>query len=99
MQIRCTICGGTYYPLDQILIGRVAESFLRSMNYDLAFFTCDGIAEDGTVSFDREETVGVGEIIVKNAKKIVLIADHSKLNKRYTYNICNTRDLDDVIVM
>ena len=69
------------------------------MNYDLAFFTCDGIAEDGTVSFAREETVGLGDILLYNAQKTVLIADHSKLNQRYTYNICNTSDLDDVIVM
>ena len=99
MRIRCTICGGEYYATDKILVGREAEKFLHSINYDIAFLSCDGIDADGTVSVEREDSAALVSISFENAKKCVIIADHSKLNMRYKYNVCNTADADDIIML
>jgi len=99
MRIRCTICGGEYYATDKILVGREAENFLHSINYDIAFLSCDGIDADGTVSVEREDSAALVSISFENAKKRIIIADHSKLSTRYKYNVCNTADADDIIML
>lgn len=99
MKIRCTISGGEYYAADKILRGRFAENFFRSVNYDVAFFGCDGVAEDGTVSVIREDAAELIRIGFVNAAKQIFLADHSKLGVRCTYNVCRTSDADDVIMV
>lgn len=99
MNIKCTICGGEYYAADKILTGHAAESFFYSMNYDIAFLGCDGVEEDGTVSVLRKDSAALYRIGFRNAKKKIIIADHSKRGMRSVYNVCNTADADEVIVI
>ena len=96
--IPCTLTGGIYYESERCLIGRVAESNLREINPDIAFLSCSGISEDGTVSESDEETAILTKIAFKNATKKIILADSSKLNSKYTYNICNTAEADEVII-
>ena len=99
MKIRCTVSGGEYYAADKILHGHVTLSFFRSMNYDLAFFSCDGVAEDGTVSVIREDAAEMIRIGFQNAAKRIFVADHSKLGIRSNYNVCKISDADEVIMI
>ena len=99
MQIRCTVCGGELYVPDKLLIGQTAEAFFRSVNYDIAFLGCDGIAEDGTISVLLEHSVELVKIACQNARKRIVIADHSKSGIRSTYNICKAEEIDELIVL
>ena len=99
MKMRCTISGGEYYAADKILIGRVAESFFRSMNYDVAFVSCDGISENGDLSVIREDSAELIQICLRNSDKLIVVADHTKLGQRCRYNVCNTKDADEVIIL
>lgn len=99
MQIRCTICGGELFAPDKLLIGQTSEAFFRSVNYDIAFLSCDGIAEDGTISVLLEHSIELIKIACQNAKKRILIADHSKSGIRSTYNVLHADDVDDLIVL
>ena len=99
MQIKCTVCGGEYYAPDKIVVGARAYDMLGSVNYDVGFFSCDGIDEDGTVTVDAEDSLALYRVCFKNAKKRILISDHSKLHKRRKYNVCNIKDADDIIML
>ena len=99
MQIKCTVCGGEYYAPDKILVGAMARELLGSVNYDIGFFSCDGIDDDGTVSVESEDSLALFKICFKNAKKRILISDHSKLHRRKKYNACSTDDADDIIML
>ena len=99
MKIRCTISGGEYYAADKILIGRVAERFFRSINYDVAFVSCDGISEEGDISVIREDSAELLQIGLQNADKLIVIADHTKLKQRCRYNSYNTKHADEVIIL
>lgn len=99
MQVKCTVCGGEYYAPDKIVVGSRAYDILGSVNYDVGFFSCDGIDEDGTVTVDTEDSLALYKVCFKNAKKRILISDHSKLHKRRKYNACNTKDADDIIML
>ena len=98
MGIKCTICGGEYYAPDKTVVGPKAYEMLLSINYDVAFFSCDGIDDDGTVSVKNEASVDLLKVCFKNAKKRILIADHSKLHQRKKYNCGNTHDADEFIM-
>lgn len=99
MQIRSTICGGELYAPDKLLVGRASEAFFRSVNYEIAFLSCDGISEDGTISVLLEHSIELLKIACQNAKKRILIADHSKSGIRSTYNVLHADDVDDLIVL
>lgn len=99
MQIKCTVCGGEYYAPDKIVVGTMAHEFLSSFNYDIGFFSCDGIDDDGRVSVDSEDSLSLFKVCFRNAKRRILISDHSKLHQRRKYNACNTADADDIIML
>ena len=97
--IRCILSGGEYFESDRVLIGRSAESFLRSFNTDISFLSCDGISEDGMISVEDENTAEIVRIGFANSKRRIVLADHSKLGGKYTYNICRTEDVDEIILI
>ena len=96
--IPCLITGGEYSERERCLIGRVAENTLREINTDIAFLSCSGISEDGMVTELDEDFAAITRIAFKNASKKIILADNSKLNSIYTYNICTLDEADDVIV-
>ena len=55
--------------------------------------------EKATVTVDTEDSLALYKVCFKNAKKRILISDHSKLHKRRKYNACNTKDADDIIML
>ena len=99
MQVRCTLCGGEYYAPDKIVVGAVASELLRSVNYDVGFFSCDGIDDDGTVTVYSEDSLALFKSCFKNSKRRILISDHSKLHKRRKYTATITQDADDIIML
>lgn len=94
----CSLTGGDYLDSERALFGRGAEEFFRGINPDLAILSCDGIGEDGTVTVDSPESAALDRIAVKNAKKVVLLADKTKRGNTFRYNICHETDVDELIV-
>ncbi len=97
-RIPCILTGGEYREGECCLVGRDAENFLRGINTDLAFLSCDGVAEDGAVTVRDGATAEIVKIAYKNAARRIILAHHSKLGAKYTYNICHRDEADDVIV-
>ncbi len=96
--IRCILTGGEHYEKQKILLGRHTENFLRTMNFDIMVFSCDGISDDGLVTVEDENSAELVKIGFANSKKRVLLADRSKVELKYTYNVCHRDDIDDVII-
>lgn len=93
-----TICTGGEITLESFsYVGHDAESTLSRYNADVAFFSCRGISESGTVSDNSILENSMRKIMIKNSKKQYLLCDQSKLGKTYLNTLCNTDDLDGVI--
>lgn len=97
--VRCILTGGEHYEKQKILLGRHTENFIRTMNFDIMIFSCDGISDDGSVTVENESGAELVKIGFANSKKRVLLADGSKLGLKYTYNVCRRADVDDVIIV
>ena len=99
MRIRCILTGGEYLESSKQLIGRSAEATLRSFNTDIAFLSCSGISEEGYVTVADENAATLVRIGFENATKRIILADRSKLNCKYTYNICKLDEADEIIIV
>ncbi len=93
-----TICTGGEMTLESFsYIGTDAEELLRKYNADIAFFSCRGLSDDGTVSDNSILENSIRRIMMRNSKKSVLLCDKSKLGKKYLNTLCNTNELTLVI--
>jgi len=91
----CT--GGQYLMRNKVFAGYQAEAMLRDFYADLLFFSSQGYSEEGEITDSSEEESALRRVMLSRAKTKVYMCDHTKLNKRYTYRICDKNGVDHVI--
>ena len=79
------------------LIGGLAESTMEQFNADLFFFSCSGLTADGFTSVDMSR-LNLIKKMKKHSAKTVLLADTSKVGKRYTYRGFGFDEIDFVVM-
>ena len=93
-----TICtGGEMTPESFSYVGTDAEQLLRRYHADVAFFSCRGVSEDGTVTDNSVLENVLRRIMIKNSRKKILLCDKSKLGKTYLHTLCDSDELDMII--
>lgn len=83
--------GGEY-----ALSGAYTEEIMQNFNIDKAFIGVGGITESGLTDFIMEEARFRTQII-KNANKVIALADFSKFGIRAMCKVCDVRDIDVLI--
>lgn len=91
----CT--GGRMISSNQAYVGPIAEATLENLCVDLAFFSSQGVSEDGEVTDFSEEETALRRVLLRRAKKPVLLCDSSKVGKKYLYRLGNLKDMAAVI--
>lgn len=72
------VTGGIVRGADGSLVGEAAIRAFESIAVDVAVIGCSGFAEDGTpMDFDPQK-VAVKQAVLRNARRVILIADASK---------------------
>ena len=95
--IRNFCTGGLLLAHSVAYVGNEAESFIANINADLVFFSSRGYTEDGFATDSSVEEAAVRKAMLKNASRAYYLADSSKKNQKYMYNICEMRDVYAVI--
>lgn len=98
MHIPCFLTGGRYNGIEGSLSGRQAEAFLKTINPDIAFLSCEALSDDGQVTDGDADIAEIDKIAVERAKTSVLLMDRSKIGALLTYTVCRTDDLTEVIL-
>ncbi|TKI02622.1 DeoR/GlpR family DNA-binding transcription regulator, partial [Martelella alba] len=96
-QIEVTIIGGRIDDSSQSCIGEHGRRFLRGINPDIAFVTCDAWSLERGVTAPTEEKAGLKEDLLRNARRRVLLADHSKYGAWALYRAVPLDALTDII--
>ena len=91
----CT--GGKMITTNQAYVGPIAEATLESLCVDFAFFSSQGVSEDGEVTDFSEEETSLRRVLLRRAKHPVLLCDSSKVGKRFLYRLGNLSDMSEVI--
>ncbi|MGT2846342.1 DeoR/GlpR family DNA-binding transcription regulator [Streptococcus massiliensis] len=74
--------------------GSITEKFMRDIEVDIAFISCKGVSSDYTISEVLETEALFKKIVRQHAKKVILVADHSKINRSYLFKSLSLSDID-----
>lgn len=92
--IELVISGGMVRKSDGGIVGAVAVDLIRQFKVDYAIIGASGIDEEGALlDFDYRE-VRVAQAILGQARKKILVADHTKFERRAPVQIGHITDLD-----
>ena len=88
------VAGGKVRIGDNAVIGSTAANFIMNFKIDYAIVGISAIDEGGTLlDFDHEELL-VSQAIYKQSRKIILIADANKFDRKAPYVAGNLTDVD-----
>ena len=73
--------GGTWDPHSESFQGKVAESVLRSYDFDQLFIGADGIdIERGTTTFN--ELLGLSQVMAEVSREVIVMIESDKVNRK-----------------
>ncbi len=79
------------------LVGDEARKTIASFHADICFFSCRGLAEDGTLSDISIEEDIVRQHMMRQSKRVVFLCNSKKIGKQYMHTLCHARDVDVII--
>jgi DeoR family glycerol-3-phosphate regulon repressor len=96
-RIDVIMAGGPVRRADGAVIGAAAVDFVRQFKVDYAVIGASAIDEDGALlDFDVRE-VRVSRAIIENARRVMLVADRSKLERTAPVRIGHLSEIDTFV--
>ena len=93
----CTLLGGDYLEKDMCLVGPIANMQAQNINVDIAFFTSQGLSDDGIISDTDLEQRTVRYFIMQNAKQNVFLFEKTKLHQKYLHTLTKSENVTAII--
>jgi len=90
------LTGGTYQKEGHSCVGPWADNRVKQINADLLFLGTDGIDENGVTARDIQQSQ-IKRTLIDNARRVVLLADHSKFDKQHAYQFGLHSSIDVLI--
>lgn len=88
------VTGGQLRPTDGGLVGNLAASTISQFKFDLAIVGCSALDSEGDMmDFDIQE-VNVSRAILRQARKVFLVADHTKFARSAPARIASLAEVD-----
>ncbi len=95
---RVHICGGTLRADDWAIFGSAAIDFVRQFHVDYAILSIGGISESGQFMDYHLEEAEFSRAVIAQAKKTIVVADHSKFGNPSFIKVCEFEQVDMVVV-
>ncbi len=89
--------GGQYYNWCNAFMGRMTITEIKALRADIAFISMSAIS-DGTVLHQSPETIDTKRAMFDCSLKRILLADHTKFERRALHSFASLEDFDVVIV-
>ncbi len=90
------LTGGKIRQGELSLSGPLAETNLNKFNINTAIIGAAGITESGVSDFIADEA-GIRNQVIKNANRVVVLADFAKFGVRAMCQVCSLDDIDVII--
>lgn len=91
------VTGGEYFKKRHCFLGPYAESFLRTVNADSAFFSCKGLSDSGFITDVSEDEISLRSVMLRQAENSYFLCDDSKLGVRCTFSLCHASQVTQVL--
>ena len=95
--IRLVVIGGSARHASYELVGPSAESMLSRYHLDLAFIGTDGVTLAAGCTTHDEMEAQTDLAFLDRSKRVVVVADSSKLGRSAFAHICDLSEVDDLI--
>jgi len=96
--ISLMVAGGSLEKSVYTLIGPETEEFLSKIHVNKTFLGADAISIEHGITNRTLFEVPVKKYMIKAADEVIVVADHSKLNKKVFYYLCNLDEIDKLII-
>jgi len=95
-EVEVTLTGGYFYPRLGVQLGPICERMLNSVSADVLIMGIRGITAAG-ISDHNTLIVESLRAMIKVARKVVLIADHSKFGTDGMVHVAPLTDVDQIV--
>lgn len=95
--IRTFCTGGQMIIHSFSYIGEQAEQFVRHINADLLFFSCNGVTDGGQMTERMLEEASMRRVMFECCRKKILLLDSSKFGKTAFYNMGSVSEVDAIV--
>lgn len=95
--IRLVVIGGSARHASYELVGPSAELMLARYHLDVAFIGIDGITLAGGCTTHDEMEAQTDRAFLGRSRRVVVVADSSKLGHTAFAHICDVSEIDDLI--
>src|SRR5699024_9187033 len=96
-ELKVIVTGGVLYQKNFILNGEITNQALAHLNVKRAFIATPAMHhERGLTHFD-ETLISAKINMIKSAKEVYVVTDHSKMNKVSLYTFGQIKEMDGII--
>lgn len=95
-QVEVTLTGGYLYPRLGVQLGPICEKMLNSVSADVLIMGIRGISAAG-ISDSNSLIVESLRAMIKAARKVVIVADHSKFGRDAMIHVASLSDIDQIV--
>ncbi|MBE6600898.1 MAG: DeoR/GlpR transcriptional regulator [Ruminococcaceae bacterium] len=97
-EIKAFCTGGMLSPDNKgVLVGGYAQSFLNHFQADVALFSVQAVNADGRCFDCYHDEIPIRNLMIKNARRKILLCDSSKWNRPSIFYQCCTDDIDYIV--
>lgn len=94
--IELYMAGGLVKKRSSAVLGEKSIAFVGNFNADIAFISCRGVSEKGLFEADFHQAM-VKQAMINNAKKTVLLLDHSKYDSEHVFVLARWEQIDALV--
>lgn len=95
-QVEVTLTGGYLYPRLGVQLGPICEKMLNSVSADVLIMGIRGITAAG-ISDSNSLIVESLRAMIKSARKVVIVADHSKFGRDAMIHVASLSQIDQIV--
>jgi DeoR family transcriptional regulator, aga operon transcriptional repressor len=95
--LKLIVTGGLVRSRTYELSGPLAEASLTGLNLDLAFIGVDGIDATAGCTTHQEVEAHTNAVMIQHAKRVIVVADSSKIGKVTFARICETTAIHELV--
>jgi DeoR family transcriptional regulator of aga operon len=95
--LKLVVTGGVARSASYELVGPLAEGTLRAINVDTAFVGVDGIDAPAGLTTQNETEAATNRALIERSRRVVVVADASKLGRVAFASICPLAAVDELI--
>jgi DeoR family transcriptional regulator of aga operon len=95
--VRLVVIGGVARSESYELVGPLAQATLEMVNVDIAFLGVDGVSPDTGFTTHQEMEAHTNAALIARSRKVVAVADSTKLGKVTFAQICGVAEVDELI--